>query len=554
MNKKIEWYELIFLALFGIVMIVLIVTSGGADLDTNNYIQLNEGWTVTHNEKELLFDYLKDSSMGLANKGDVVYMETILPQYDIESPDLELFSVHSVVDVYLDGELIYTYGHELNDAGKVLGYGYHYIPLPKGDKKRKLCIELHVTEDDAFSTVDVPRICNGKNVRKDYLRANGVGLVVTNFLITLGIVLLMATLFIAFAKKKFLKLFSVAMFSLSIGLWAFANFNLLFIFTDNLVTKVYLEFSGLQLATLFMLVYFRDDNTGGSKLRRIIYTILELSTSALILVSFIGQATGLVHFPATLKLLHIHMVVIVAFIFGNVISDMIHKKASNIVLLGGIIIVLFFIVFDLLRFYVEKYIPAFAKAGFKGFGCIGALIFVLSMIVNLMNQVSVSMYRQAEEKTLMRLAYIDPLTNIANRRACEEEMDKIDKNNSEYGIIEFDLNNLKDINDSLGHEEGDKYLQAFSQALTKVFENAKLVSRIGGDEFVVIYENTQSMNVKEDIIKLQKELEELNKENEGWNMSTAYGASTYKENGGCTIRKGLKLADARMYENKAKMK
>ena len=108
MNKKIEWYELIFLALFGIVMIVLIVTSGGADLDTNNYIQLNEGWTVTHNEKEFLFDYLKDSSMGLANKGDVVYMETILPQYDIESPDLELFSIHSVVDVYLDGELIYT--------------------------------------------------------------------------------------------------------------------------------------------------------------------------------------------------------------------------------------------------------------------------------------------------------------------------------------------------------------------------------------------------------------------------------------------------------------
>lgn len=273
MNKKIEWYELIFLALFGIVMIVLIVKSGGADLDTNNYIQLNEGWTVTHNEKEFLFDYLKDSPMGLANKGDVVYMETILPQYDIESPDLELFSIHSVVDVYLDGELIYTYGHELNDAGKVLGYGYHYIPLPKGDKKRKLCIELHVTEDDAFSTVDVPRICNGKNVRKDYLRANGVGLVVTNFLITLGIVLLMATLFIAFAKKKFLKLFSVAMFSLSIGLWAFANFNLLFIFTDNLVTKVYLEFSGLQLATLFMLVYFRDDNIGGSKLQNNIYNI-----------------------------------------------------------------------------------------------------------------------------------------------------------------------------------------------------------------------------------------------------------------------------------------
>lgn len=100
-------------------------------------------------------------------------------------------------------------------------------------------------------------------------------------------------------------------------------------------------------------------------------------------------------------------------------------------------------------------------------------------------------------------AYRDGLTGVKNKLAYLETLSEIEngiKNGSvkEFGVAVFDLNGLKAINDTLGHEAGDKYIKDGCMLICHQFEHSP-VFRIGGDEFVVIlrdgdYENREALN------------------------------------------------------------
>ena len=87
---------------------------------------------------------------------------------------------------------------------------------------------------------------------------------------------------------------------------------------------------------------------------------------------------------------------------------------------------------------------------------------------------------------LYKAAYSDPLTETGNRRAFEEEQ----RQNSQAHryLFYLDLDGLKQINDTCGHEAGDAYIQKSVEALKAVFRRRPIdkIFRVGGDEFVVL--------------------------------------------------------------------
>lgn len=85
-----------------------------------------------------------------------------------------------------------------------------------------------------------------------------------------------------------------------------------------------------------------------------------------------------------------------------------------------------------------------------------------------------------------RLAYIDHLTNIYNRNAMERDLEKWQERGNRYYLI-ADLNNLKIVNDTIGHSAGDKLLQDFAYLLTDAVGDDGRAYRQGGDEFAVLY-------------------------------------------------------------------
>lgn len=101
----------------------------------------------------------------------------------------------------------------------------------------------------------------------------------------------------------------------------------------------------------------------------------------------------------------------------------------------------------------------------------------------------ISEFKRLEER-LQNLAITDELTSLYNRRGfrlmAEQELRHAQRINAETVLLSIDVDNFKSINDTFGHEEGDKVLKLVAATLTQSFRVTDIISRWGGDEFVVL--------------------------------------------------------------------
>ena len=141
----------------------------------------------------------------------------------------------------------------------------------------------------------------------------------------------------------------------------------------------------------------------------------------------------------------------------------------------------------------------------------------------------------------------DMLTGVLNRNEMNNLVtslcDKTTKTNENAGVIFFDLNGLKAINDSRGHSEGDRLLRDAATAIREVFDE-DTIFRAGGDEFTVI-----KLGFSED--ELNSKIDEVRKVSEKYeDLSFAIGG--YVVDNAADIRTALRKADERMFEDKKK--
>lgn len=104
---------------------------------------------------------------------------------------------------------------------------------------------------------------------------------------------------------------------------------------------------------------------------------------------------------------------------------------------------------------------------------------------------------------IAELALVDDLTGISNRRALETRFSEIDNrappfHEKQYALLHIDLDGFKQINDTLGHQAGDYVIQSTAGRLAQFLDECEMVARVGGDEFVLILDQTSSSStVKE---------------------------------------------------------
>lgn len=102
---------------------------------------------------------------------------------------------------------------------------------------------------------------------------------------------------------------------------------------------------------------------------------------------------------------------------------------------------------------------------------------------------------EASRKELERLARVDPLTGVANRRQLDERIDlalmRLQRNALPAALMYLDLDRFKEVNDTFGHAVGDEILRQFAHRLRRCVRGNDLVSRLGGDEFVVVIEDAK---------------------------------------------------------------
>lgn len=163
------------------------------------------------------------------------------------------------------------------------------------------------------------------------------------------------------------------------------------------------------------------------------------------------------------------------------------------------------------------------------------------------------------ENESKKLAVIDPLTGILNRKAGLESLRgwiKISgRQKRKLTVCYIDLDNLKYVNDNFGHREGDKILRKVVKLIRKVLRESDEMCRLGGDEILLMLPNTTLQEGASVIGRITDSMSGYNeKRRVPWKLGISYGLAGYPAGGRCSAEALIDKADRNMYRMKTNKK
>jgi diguanylate cyclase (GGDEF)-like protein/PAS domain S-box-containing protein len=149
----------------------------------------------------------------------------------------------------------------------------------------------------------------------------------------------------------------------------------------------------------------------------------------------------------------------------------------------------------------------------------------------------------------------DDLTGLYNRRGfftiAVEHFKAADRMRTKMFLLFMDLDNLKKINDTLGHHKGDQALVGIANILNSTFRQSDIKGRMGGDEFAVFPIDASREGMERAMSRLRKKIELFNESKDNpFQLSVSMGVSHYDPEFPCTIDELIVRADKIMYEEK----
>lgn len=167
--------------------------------------------------------------------------------------------------------------------------------------------------------------------------------------------------------------------------------------------------------------------------------------------------------------------------------------------------------------------------------------------------------RKQYEQMINSLAITDQLTGLYNRRGfitlAEQQLKQSQRKKERILLLFADLDNMKEINDNLGHKKGDDVLVETADVLKKVFRKMDIIGRIGGDEFAVLA--IEGSPEDSDIIKkrLQDQIDNYNsRSGRAYRLSISTGMAYYDPLNPTSLDELMSRADSLMYEQKKGMR
>jgi len=161
------------------------------------------------------------------------------------------------------------------------------------------------------------------------------------------------------------------------------------------------------------------------------------------------------------------------------------------------------------------------------------------------------------EEKLKTMSFTDELTGLYNRRGfitlSEQQMKVAERAKKNILLFFADLDKMKEINDTLGHHEGDKALIDISNILKEVFRESDIIGRMGGDEFAILVRDSTDETRDILMMRLHNTLDDYNRpEGRKYQLSLSIGIAHYDPETPLTLDELMAQADEMMYEEKRK--
>lgn len=400
-RQKVISFIVMFLITVTTIAVFMSMTS--AKRVDSDEIELDDGWSITINGKEYDNVTLSKFRFKMCNRGDVLTLRHIMSRYDnISLPTLNVYTIHSALKVYLDDEVIYTYGQRLYDENKLLGYGNHFVNMPYGANSKWLTVEMTVSEENALDGVKAMKLMDGNSAMIKDLSGKRVNLSIAMFLIVFGVIIMVLSMLMLKRAVNFVQTFCIALFSFLIGCWTLCNNDLIEYFTTDLLMKSYLEYYSLYILPLPFTYYFRDkiDARCTPKWLKVYFWGLVVAEIVYIASAVILQETNLVHLPQILVGSHILMILAIVLILAISVIDITVKKQRPTVVMIGFLIAIVIVIAELIRFNIDKYITGFANNVYSSDTCFAVLIIVISMLVDYGSKTSKLLFENAQKAVL----------------------------------------------------------------------------------------------------------------------------------------------------------
>lgn len=520
--------------------------------DTLKVTWMDTGWNISVNGNAYENRRLSSFRFRSLEAGNQIELERRLPD-DVEYHAIEFVASYVVISMYVEGntEPFYTYGEEQYSGNIMVGGGTHWVELPPDSGGKNIRIELLVTEDDAFSILEPIKLAKSVDIVREFVKGNLLTFYICVFMISFGLVLLCITMFLVNYYAAFWRMSYVAEFSILVGLWMMCNYSLIQLSSRNVAVNTVLEYAFLYHTSIPIIFFYRNLYGDNPRHRR----ILNVQASVNILFAegaLLLQLTNVMHITKTLTFYHLLLVVEVCTAFYISARNYGRENVEGKLVVDGTIGLGAFIFFDVLRYLFLRYLGIAWLENYSSLIPIGVLVFIVCLIISSVRHLEENLVVRKEQALLERLAYEDYLTGINNRARSEMILEEMEEEDIDYAIASMDLNDLKKINDSKGHEAGDQYIKQFAREMQLFWKNYGTVGRMGGDEFIVILRD-KKLSEMEALLKDFDEYMKIENRKDGkFYISVSYGAAAALKGSKRTPKEVYQMADLKMYEMKSR--
>jgi diguanylate cyclase (GGDEF)-like protein/PAS domain S-box-containing protein len=161
--------------------------------------------------------------------------------------------------------------------------------------------------------------------------------------------------------------------------------------------------------------------------------------------------------------------------------------------------------------------------------------------------------RKQMEQELERMATLDELTGLYNRRELnrrmEDELRRAERYDHSFSVWMLDIDHFKQINDNYGHQEGDRVLKMVANSLKRILRDTDIVARFGGEEFVIVLPHTNLKLSQHMAERVRAEMAAMQVELDGassFSITVSIGVAAFPQHGS-TVESLINTADKRLY-------
>lgn len=470
-----------------------------------------------------------------------------------EGKALVFISKDAVIRACVDGEVVYeTYQSDRGLYNMSTGVIWNIIELDSAYAGKTLTLEIDLVYHSGKPKIDNTYIGDPAAITLRIMQNSWLSIIVSIFIFAVGVFTIAVNFVFNNSRKvKDNSLLYLGGFAVMISAWCLIETQIFSLIVKDVMILQVVDNMLLTMSTMPLFIYMNESfHLFRMKTARVV-AILDL---IYIFVTIILHVSHIADF---------HLMLPFAFVFSGIASLLLiicviqeqqpfrHGYIRNrydTMKQIGIAILAVSLSVDLLRYLILNDID---RAVFLRFGL---LIFICFFAAGNMASATQLIQQGMKAEIISDLAYIDDLTGTSNRNAYNESVKYVNRHVQQTGeplqvcVIMLDVNELKYVNDTRGHQAGNDLLIRASQAIKETYENSRFVYRVGGDEFIVLFIGEKAVTAFQE--KIEKFYESCKK----YDVSIAIGSYCGHVKDEADFERIEHLADQAMYENKVAYK